>query len=76
MYKYIDQQALADAEVNITWKDHLKLNTDCVNYLEIVSLYGGSLLMLGLVYIVLLSILFQIVTIIQNIMLNMKEILK
>ena len=45
MYRYIDQRTVAYPDSNIKWKDHLKLNTDCVKYLEIGSLHGGSLIM-------------------------------
>ena len=45
MYDYIDQRTIAYPQCNIHWKDHLKLNTDYVRYLEIGSLHGGSLLM-------------------------------
>ena len=35
---------IAYPDLNILWKDHLKLTTDCVKYLEIGSLHSGSML--------------------------------
>ena len=45
LYLYIDERTIAFPEANLFWRDYLKLNTDNVEYLEIGSLHGGSLLM-------------------------------
>ena len=45
LYLYIDERTIAFPEANLYWRDYLKLNTDNVQYLEIGTLHGGSLLM-------------------------------
>ena len=45
MYRYIDQRTIAYPEANIMWRDYLNINRNNVEYLEIGSLHGGSLLM-------------------------------
>ena len=45
MYRYIDPRTIAYPEANIMWRDYLNINRNNVEYLEIGSLHGGSLLM-------------------------------
>ena len=45
MYRFIDNRTLSYPESIAFWKDYLKdLNMNCIKYLEIGSLHGGSLL--------------------------------
>ena len=44
MYKHIDQRTGSCVRSSVAWKEYLKLNTDCIKYLEIGNLHGGSLL--------------------------------
>jgi predicted O-methyltransferase YrrM len=45
MYPFIDNRTLSYPETIAYWKDYLKdLNMNCIKYLEIGSLHGGSLL--------------------------------
>ena len=44
MYQHIDERTKSFVRSSVAWKDHLKLNTDCIKYLEIGNFHGGSLL--------------------------------
>jgi len=45
MYPFVDNRTLSYPETIAYWKDYLKdLNMNCIKYLEIGSLHGGSLL--------------------------------
>ena len=42
MYQYNNQWTIAYPDSDIKGKNHLKLKTNLVKYIEIGSLYGGS----------------------------------